>query len=206
MKVEKLFDAGAFESVEAAVRAAEERTSGEIVPMVVAQSHDYAGVRAVAAALLAFAAGAAMLASPLDPILWLPPVQIAAFGAGYWLAGRRWLLARLIPARRGALAVDRGAALAFLAEGVAETRDRTGILIYVSLIEHRVEVLADRGIYSVVERGTWDGVVESVLGGIREGRAEEGLAAAIGQCADLLAERFPPRPDDEDELENRLRT
>ena len=133
-------------------------------------------------------------------------MQLAVFVAGYWLAGRRVLLRPLVPASRATAFVDSAAKLAFIEHGLVETRDRTGILIYLSLLEHRVEVLADRGIDRHVEDGTWDGVVRLVLRGVRERRAEEGLCQAIELCGEILASQFPPRPDDEDELENRLRT
>ncbi len=206
MRVEDLFDSEAFKAVEAAVREAERTTSGEIVPKIVARSDDYPGVRAIAAAVTAFAAGVLVLAAPIDPRLWLPPALLAVFALAYTLAGRPPVLRLLIPQAHRAAAVDRAARLAFLNEGVLETRDRTGILIYVSLLEHQVEVIADRGIHEHVAPGTWDGVVQTILDGIREGRAEEGLVAAVRHCGELLAERFPPRPDDTDELPNRIRT
>lgn len=205
MRAEELFQDEARARIEGAVQDAERRTSGEIVPMVVDRSHDYAGVRAAAAAVCAFAAGVAVLAAPLDPLTWLPPVQLAVFAAAWLLSDQRALLRLILPASRCAEMVDRAAGLAFLEEGLTETRDRTGILIYVSLLEHRVEVLADRGINALVEPGTWDGVVDTVLAGIRERRAEEGLAEAITQCGDLLAQGFPRRDDDSDELPNQLR-
>ena len=205
MRAEKLLDTPAREQIEAAVQEAERHTSGEIVPMVVTQSHDYAGVRAVAAALLAFAAGAVVLASPLEAALWLPPLQVAVFAAGYALAGWRPLLFWLVPRSRGEWHVDRAAKLAFVEEGLVETRDRTGILIFVSLLEHQVEVLADGGIGACVEDGTWDGVVHRVLDGIRAGEAERGLCEAIALCGRILAGPFPPRHDDRDELSNRVR-
>ena len=206
MRIEELFDPTAFETVERAVQEAERNTSGEIVPMVVSRSDAYPGVRAVAAAILAFAAGIVALSLPLDLFVWLPAAEIATFAAGYWLAGRSAVLRFLIPARVRAERVDRAAKLAFLEEGLSETRDRTGILLYVSLLEHRAEVLADRGINERVEDGTWDGVVRLILDGIRERRAEEGLVDAVRLCGEILASQFPPRPDDIDELSNRLRT
>jgi putative membrane protein len=205
MRAAKLFGPGAFEAIEAAVREAERRTSGEIVPMVVPRSDGYPGVRAVTAAILAFAAGVVLLASPLDPRVWLPPTELAAFAAGYWLAGRPPLLRLLLTDSAREAAVERAARLAFLEGGLVETRDRTGILIYVSLLERRVEIVADRGIHERVEAGTWDEVVRIVLDGVREGRAGDGLARAVRRCGDILAERFPRRPDDTDELANRPR-
>lgn len=206
MRVEDLFDPRAREAITAAVRAAELRTSGEIVPMVVSRSHDYGALRATSAALLAFSAGVVIFALPLDARVWLPPVEIAVFLMGYWLAGRPTPLRVLLSEKVRAEAVDRAAKLAFLEEGLIRTRDRTGILIFVSLLEHRVQVLADIGIDEHVEEGTWNGVVRTVLDGIRQRQAEVGLVNAIGMCGDLLAAQFPPREDDTDELPNQLRT
>jgi putative membrane protein len=205
MRVEKLFGPVAFDTIEKAVQEAERRTSGEIVPMVVASSYDYPGVRAVAAAIVAFTAGVLVLVFPLDVFLWLPPVQLVTFVLVYWLTGRFGLVRLFLPESVRGAAVDRAAHLAFLEQGLVETRDRTGILIYISLLEHRVEVLADRGINERVEDGTWDGVVRLILDGIKRQKAEEGLVEAIRLCGEILATQFPPRPDDTDELANRPR-
>jgi len=191
MRAEDLFDAGARDAIENAVQAAERRTACVLEP-------------ATGKVLVQFLANVLEFAP--SPALWLPPVQLAIFVAGYWLAGRRVLLGPLVPARRATGFVDRAAKLAFVEHGLVETRDRTGILIYVSLLEHRVEVLADRGIDRHVEDGTWDEVVRLILDGVRKRRAEEGLCKAIERCGTILAAQFPPRPDDDDELENRLRT
>ncbi len=206
MRVEDLFDSDAFLAVERAVEEAERTTSGEIIPMVVDRSDGYLGVRAAGAAVLAFIAGIAVLGLGLDPWLWLPPAQVGIFALASWGLGHRRILRYLIPSRIRAERVDRAARLAFLENGLVETRDRTGILIFISLLEHRVEILADRGIDSHVDEDIWDGLVLRMLAAIREGRAEEGLVEAIRECGELLAAHFPPRPDDTDELENRLRT
>ncbi len=89
MRASELLNEEATQRIEAAVRAAEQRTSGEIVPMIVDRSDDYAGVRMVSATALGFAAGLATLAAPLEPVLWLPPIQLAAFGLGYLATGAR---------------------------------------------------------------------------------------------------------------------
>jgi putative membrane protein len=206
MRIEDLFKPEGREAVRGAVQAAERGTSGEIVPMVVSRSDGYPGVRAVAAAILAFAAAVVVLASPLDARLWIPPVQLVTFAAGYALAGWSPLLRLLLPESVRTARVRQAAHLAFVEEGIVETRDRTGILLYVSLLEHLVEIVADRGIDERVPEGTWEGVVRLVLDGIRRQRAEEGLVDAIRLCGEILAVQFPPRPDDTDELANRLRT
>lgn len=200
MRASDLLDERGIAAIEAAVRAAERATSGEIVPVIVERSDVYAELRFGAAALLAFAAGALALWLAPELAHGLVPLQLCVFVACAWLLGRRGLLRRLLPAHVVEERVARAAALAFHEAGLVETRERTGILIYVSLLEQRVVVLADRGIHSRVEAGTWDGVVERVVAGIGENRAEAGIEAAIRLCGEILAERFPTRSGDVNEL------
>ncbi len=202
MRAAELLDERVIAAIEAAVQAAERATSGEIVPVIAERSDGYAEVRFGAAALTAFAAGAfaLFLVPALGP--WLVPTQLCVFVASVWLFGRRGLLRLLVPADIAEKRVARAAALAFREAGLVETRDRTGILIYVSLLEHRVVVLADRGINARVEAGTWDAVVSLIITGIKDGRAEAGLADGIRVCGEILSQRFPIRAGDANELPN----
>ena len=79
-------------------------------------------------------------------------------------------------------------------------------MILVSLLEHRVEVLADRGINQKVAQGTWDEVVHIITAGIKSGQACDAFCKAIERCGDILATHFPRQADDKDELPNRLVT
>ena len=200
MRASELLDAHGIAAIESAVRSAERATSGEIVPVIVERSDSYADLRFGAAALLAFAAGALALLLAPEQSHWLVPTQLGVFIAAAWLFGQASLLRRLISADVAAHRVGRAASLAFHEAGMVETRDRTGILIYVSLLEHRVVVQADRGIHARVEAGTWDSVVARVVAGISEDRAEVGLTDGIRLCGEILAERFPIRPGDRNEL------
>jgi putative membrane protein len=76
----------------------------------------------------------------------------------------------------------------------------------VSLLEHEVEVLADKGINEKVPQGTWDEVVRILTAELKAGQACEGFCKAIEHCGAILAEHFPPNTDDKDELSNRLVT
>jgi putative membrane protein len=137
--------------------------------------------------------------------LWiaLPPAAGAALG---------WLAALLVPGLRRALVpaevlaarVHQRATQAFVAEEVFRTRDRTGILIFVSLFEHRVVVLADRGLDGRVAPREWEEVVAGIVAGMRRGEPGPALAEGIRRCASLAAQA-PPRPDDRDELPGQLR-
>ena len=205
MRIEELLDRAAFAAIEAAVRDAERCTSGEIVPLLAERSDEYAEVRLVAAALLALGAGVLWLAFAPGRDHWLLPTQFGVFAAVAWLSGRRALLRLLAPGAWLAERVQRAAELAFHQLGMVETRDRTGILIYVSLLERRVVVLADRGIHARVAEGTWDGVVARVVEGIRRGEADEGLVAGIRMCGEILSRHVPAGPNDPNELADRPR-
>ena len=84
--------------------------------------------------------------------------------------------------------------------GIYNTRERSGILIFISLLERRVELLADRGISKKISQEQWDGMVRHILSGIRENKFSEHLIQAISMAGDLLAAHFPARPDDTNEL------
>ena len=100
----------------------------------------------------------------------------------------------------------RRAAVAFLEEDVFKTRDRTGVLIFLSLFERRVVVMGDEGINRAVETADWQAIVDRLVGGIHEGRPGDALVEAIGECGKLLeSKEVAIRPDDTDELSDELR-
>lgn len=202
------------EAIRAAVAAAEAGTGGEVVPYVIGRCGLYRGARWAAAALAAaLAAGISGLAHDLGGfwggagMLWVAlPVPAAAL-AGYALTAV-WpgLARRLTPA--GALddRVEMRAAAAFVEEEVFATRDRTGALIFLALFERRVVILGDSGIDAKVEPAEWKAISDRLAAGIRRGAAAAALVEAIGACGRLLAERgVERRPDDVDELPDRLR-
>jgi putative membrane protein len=102
--------------------------------------------------------------------------------------------------------VSQRASAAFLENEVFRTRERTGVLIFLSLFERRVVVLGDSGINARVEQHEWDAVVAGIVEGIRLGQPGKALAAGIGRCGELLRRRgVAVRPDDTDELPDQLR-
>jgi putative membrane protein len=85
------------------------------------------------------------------------------------------------------------------------TKDRTGILILVSILERRVHVLADKGLNDRVPPGTWDGLVNGILVGIRTGQATDAICEAIAKCGVLLAQVSPAGSgDNPNELPDRI--
>lgn len=208
MDAQRFFTEGEKEQIRQAVDEAEKRTSGEIVPMVVSASSHYSEIE-LAAVLLGLIAGTSAATFWVDP--WkLTHMELAwpLVGAGiaYILCRIPGVKRRLISKRRIAEAVHLRSLAAFTANGLHHTRAHTGILILASLLEHRVEVLADRGINEKVQPGTWDEVVNILTSGLKSGRACAAFCAAIERCGEILAAHFPRPPDDRDELADKLVT
>jgi putative membrane protein len=92
--------------------------------------------------------------------------------------------------------VKRRAAELFLAKSLQATRERTGVLIFVSLAERMAEIIADEGIAAHAPPEVWDRAMAELAGGLGRGEAGAGFAAAVKLCGDVLAERFPADPTD----------
>lgn len=195
------------ETIREAVRRAEAKTSGEIVPMIVPASSPYPEVDLIAGFIgLACASLAAVWLFPDPEYLRLFSLQLAG-----WVLGV--LLCRFVPAVKRSLLSPRvaeeevleRALRAFQDLGLHRTRDRTGILILVSLLERRVQVLADTGINARIKPGAWNRVVETILAGVRRGDLCAGLCEGIASCGQILAAEFPILPGDRNELADELR-
>ncbi|MEW6509495.1 MAG: hypothetical protein AB1428_00910 [Bacteroidota bacterium] len=212
--LDKLFTAEDRQRIAAAVREAEVRTSGEIVPYVVAQSDQYEEAEWRAGFVCGVLAFAGFTVVRSFTVAWVPldvmEIALATLGAG----ALGMLAVRLLPGVKrlcaGARMVDQRvgqrAAEAFIREEVFNTRERTGILIFVSLLERRVLVVGDSGIHAKVKQEDWDGIVRRVVEGITRGKPVEGLVEAIKACGALLeAHGVARRRDDRDELSDSLR-
>jgi putative membrane protein len=210
-------------AVQAAIAAAEARTTGELYCVIAEESADYH------ATPLAWAAGVALLAPAL---LLLGGVHVSLSDvnlAGGWTAAQArdlgeatargalvgtlilqaalfvatLLLTAIAPVRRALTPrgmkrdrVRQRAEEQFLSKNLHATRERTGVLIYVSAAERMAELIADEGIHGKVGQDAWDRAMAALVQGVKAGRPAEGFVAAIGLCGDVLAEHFPARPDD----------
>ena len=191
------------ERIKQAVAAAERKSGTEIVPVILACSDDYPGARwrlAIAFALLL--AFAVHFIFPDLLAVWLLCLQFPAIIAGYWLSGSPLLIRPFLRTQVVAEEVHQRALQAFVELGVHETPNRTGIMIYISLLEHRAEIMCDKGINAKVSADTWPSLLEELLAAIKKGELCSGLENCIDRCADLVAEHFPPGDDDGNHLAN----
>jgi putative membrane protein len=190
------------EAVHEAVRAAERRTVGEVVPVVVERSDEHADARWRAAVVLGLAGAIALAPGSV----WHVLVAEVAFGAlGYALARGLPAFARAFASeRRATEAAEEQALQEFQRLDLARTQAATGVLIFVSLFERRVVVLGDRGIDAAVPKDHWSGVGRAVLDGVARGALRDGLVEGIRLAGERLAQSFPWREGDRNELSDRV--
>ena len=210
--------------VTAAVTAAELTTDGEIVTVVAGSSDDYHDVAshwAVLAMLLALAVLATWpgLAESIHARFTGAWDEVASPSSLYLIAlilmSPVFLLVRLLMAWRPLrLALTPGptkerrsrrrAVMLFRTAAEQRTRASTGVLLFLSLAERRAEIIADEAIHSRVTAETWGEVMAVLIEAVREGRAGEGMAAAVTRIGTILAEHFPRSADDTNELPDRV--
>lgn len=208
-----------------AIRAAEARTDGEIAVVVAPESDSYNDV-ALHWALLFALLPLAIFATFPGLLHWAialihepwgsdaPPLRLIVLflllkTAGAFIVG--WLVFRipkvkiaLAPHETRARRVRRRAILIFQVGTEQRTATRTGVLLYLSLAEHRAEIVADATIQAKISGEEWGAAMVALLEGVRAGRPGEGIAAAVARIGDVLATHLPYTGADPNELPDRL--
>lgn len=191
--------------IEDAVAAAERRTTCEFVTVVAASSGHYLYLPTlIAAGLVLVLSGLALL------LPW--PITFDQFYAGQVLGFIalallfRWqpIRMRLVPRSQQRRQAHLLAHEQFLDLGLSSTRNRTGVMLFVSVAERYVEIIVDRGIEAKVESDVWPRLVEEFVRYVRTDRTADGFVHAIEVATQLLATPFPWDESDTNELPNRL--
>ncbi len=198
------------EDITRAIRAAEGLTSGEIVPMIVSSSAPYPMAAVTGGVVLAFPL-ALLLTSPVATYFWFDPrnmwLFLALFVPLYLIAHqavKRILQLKRLFVSKAQMEVEvrEAAVTAFFSEKLYKTKDENGILLFISVFECKVWILADAGINAKIDRDRWQELVELITRGVRDGRQSEALCEAFRQVGDILHQHFPLQPDDINELRN----
>jgi len=210
----RLFTADGIRKIHDAVQGAERRTRGEVIPMVVPSSGRYTEARYLAGLATAFLTLAVLLTLDQGWGLygwqehhpnWIVLGVVLAYAMGYGAGSLPPCIRFFTSKERMAFKVRWRAERAFYEHGLYKTREGTGILLMASILEHRVQVLADKAINERVPPGTWDDLARELVQGIKDGRPTEAFCRAIERCGDLLAQHFPAKPgDNPDELADDL--
>lgn len=201
-----MFSKAEADRIAATVSEVEKRTAGEIVVAEVVRSDGYADVRLFVVVVVGLLAASGLhFAWPALPVGLVLGVQLAS-GLAAWGALLAAPLLRLaLPRARAEQAVLHAAQLAFLEHGVFRTRDRTGVLIFLSALEHRVVILGDEGIHARVQDPGWSELAGVLVRAIKEQRAGEGVCEVVRRLGDTLAQAAPIRADDTNELPDHVR-
>jgi len=175
-----------------AVRRAEARSTGQVVPVVVERSEPYEEARWIAAVIgAALATALVELVVPDPQVAEVLVIQVLGGLVG-WFTGHLAPVERLLAGKRHqANAVHGRAEQAFLEHGLHQTRHGTGVLVFASLRERRAEIIGDRGIHARMGDDGWQRAVDALVEGLRQDKPGHGFEAAIDQVGAILAEHFP---------------
>ena len=192
--------------ISAAIREAEKSTSGEFVAVVARTSDHYVFLPLLWAAIAALILpGILYLASA--PLAWVHIYQIQL--ALFLVLALLFLFVpelhlHLVPRYVKHSRASRLAKAQFYQQGVQLTRHHSGVLFFISLAEHYVEIVADKGIHEKLGEAHWQGIIRTFVADVRQGKIVDGLVSAIGACSAAMAKHYPPDPDDVNKLSDGL--
>lgn len=186
------------------ITAAEHGTSGEIVAVVAEKSSSYRHVPFMWAALIALLVPWPFIHFTWMKVQWIYLLQLLVFAAVVFTLWPVAVRIRLVPKSARNNYVRRRATEQFLAQSLHTTTGRTGVLLFVSVAERRVEIIPDSAIDAKVPNGTWQSIVDDFTNDLSAGRGTDGFIKAIERIGKLLGEHFPPSAIDPNELPDHL--
>jgi len=191
------------DAVAAAIHEAEQRTCGQIVCVLAHASSAYAHVPILWSSLLALFTPWPLIYFTQWSVQRIFLAQLVVFLvaalAFSWAPLRILLVPRAIKRARA----HRAALEQFVLRGVSRTRNRCGVLIFVSFAEHYARIVADEGVAQKVRATEWQAAIDALTMHIRDRRIAAGFIAAIERCGAILAQHAPP-DGSANELPNRL--
>ena len=199
-----------------AVELAEKKTSGEIATALIKESSDYAVYELYFSLIAGFLYFTFLLifypavSSWMENLFWSSQswyvtafyglTTILFIGLTYFFSNLPFVDRLIVPRKVMDEKVRSRAMQHFTESGVYSTRDHTGILIFISLLERRVEILADKGISDKIPQDQWDSLVADLSVAIKNGDMADGLCRAVESCGKKLSGHFPIKADDTNEL------
>jgi putative membrane protein len=187
-----------------AIRAAEEKTAGEIFCVIAHACSDYHLVPIAWAALIALAIPLPLIYFTMWPAGIIFLLQLAAFIVVALVLSLPAIRFRVVPKRRLWGQAHAEAMHQFLAHGIHLTEHRTGVLIFASTAERYAEIVADSGINAKVQPEAWLKAIAAMISAIKDGRPGDGFVVAVELCGAELARHFPPGALNRDELPNKV--
>jgi putative membrane protein len=186
-----------------AIKKAETTNSGEIVAVLTKASDGYYYIPLMWAALFALLIPATINLCQIESLYgWQYETQLIIFVCMAilfrWTPIKLWLVPKYVQQQR----CHRMAMQQFVEQNIHDTEARTGILFFVSVDEHYVEIIADKGINDTVDKTTWEAIVNIFTDSVKKSEVKEGFLRAIDECERILREHIPAVEDNKNELSN----
>lgn len=213
-----------LKEVEKTIADAEGKTNGEIACAITGASHNYSfwellfsvGLGFVVAVVLTCCAP--VLLTAIQNSFWgdapsyivmgfIAIISLLVISIGFLVANIPFVDRLVVPRSYRNFAVYRRAMRHFVESGVYDTKENSGILIFVSLLEREVKIIADRGISQKVSQEKWDAIASTLAQGFSkktEISTKDALIKAVQDCGNLLAENFPPLAENPNELKDTI--
>lgn len=208
IKAETFFTEAENLQIAATISEVEKKTSGEVVAMVVSASDTYPEASLLAG--LSIGGLTALIITDLflhDSLgYFLPLLACGTILASSLAKISPPLLRWFIPENRLENRVAERALRSFYEKKLHATRDNTGVLFFISLLEHKVWILADTGIYEKISQETLLAYANDIATGIKQGKGCAALCRQIEAVGSILAQHFPVKTDDINELSNQVLT
>ena len=131
-------------------------------------------------------------------------VAAASYLLSIPLAKTVWMQRLFVPITDQAFQVEARALLEFYQSKTNQTKEHTGVLLFLSLMERKAVILADEGIAKKLPPETWSKICQELVQGIGSGKTADVLITAIERSGELLAKHFPPTAINQHELSNQL--
>ncbi len=193
-----------YERIATAIRSAEARTSGEIVCVLAETSSHTTALPVFIAAVAALVSPWLLVTFTAMTVYRILSLQAVVFLVLLMLLCLPRVRVALMPRRTRRAIAHRVAMEQFKSRGIAKKKDRSGILIFVSLAERYARIIADDNIAARVPQSKWQATVDALVAHMREGRIADGFVAAIDSCGNELAAHFPGTGANRNELPDRI--
>ena len=190
--------------ISTAIHTAEEKTSGEIVCVLAQTSSDTTALPILVAAVIALSLPWLLVAFTAMSVHRILLLQIAVFFALSLLLCLPRVRVALLPGAARRAVAHRVAMEQFSIRGIAHKKERSGILIFISLAEHYARIIADEGIAARVPQSEWQEAIDALIAHMSGGRIVDGFITAIEKCGHVLAIHFPRSETSHDELPDRI--
>ena len=217
--ISKFLSEQEISSITDTVKNAESKTSGEIVPVIVRRSSSVGHIPVLLTSLLVvlffllngfnfldheFKIYFSNSLAIIGPYLALTVLTALFYFISLKLSCCNCIQRFFITDEDMSSQVSERAMLEFYLNHVTKTEFKTGILIFISLMERQTIVMGDEAVSKKIPKETWQEIVNLIVQAIKENKTSEGLKSAIAKCGEILSQHFPSQPKNPDELENHL--